>query len=296
MSFAGIFRQYAGGARAELAAAKGLESVLRELIEGARAAWPGFSVEPEEFLRHLAGTLPVDVNTVDALKATFAADLYLALACRRGDGAALRAFEKQFLAQATNYLVYRHDIGGFLDELRQRLRTRLFVAGNGAQPKIGSYTGQGPLAIWLRTVATRMAINMRREEKWPTFKSDEGLQIRSPGIDPELDYLKTLYRGELEKAFRTTLAALSLNESNMLRLHFLEGMTIKAMCGVYRVSLRTMNRRITEARQRILDETRRLLAGRLRLSASQVDTLMGLALSQMHVSLKEFFEDPKTGK
>lgn len=229
-----------------------------------------------------------------ALPATHAGDLYLALACSQGNPKALALFDRHFLVATAAYLTHAECGRGFADELGQRLRARLFVA-QGSPAKIATYTGRGPLGVWLRTVASRVAVDLRREDKQNQGDDKQVGDLRAPGLDPELDYLKTLYRGELGQAFRATLAALHMQEGNILRLHFLEGMTVEALAGLYRTSERTMTRRIAEARQRILDETRRLLAERLHLPESQVNTLMGMAQSQMQSVVREFFAGIEPG-
>src|SRR5262249_14675306 len=150
------------------------------------------------------------------------------------------------------------------DEVKQALRANLLVGAAGSAPKIATYSGQGPLLAWLRIVAARVAGRMRRKRTdLPVFDGDSPMLVQSPAADPELAYLKARHRGELEEAFRTTLAALDARERTILRFHFIDGMNAEAIAAVYKVSKRTAERWLAQTRERILGETRRLLAERL---------------------------------
>jgi RNA polymerase sigma-70 factor (ECF subfamily) len=287
------FLPFCGAARERLGDAPELEATLARQLEAAHAAWPEVKLADAAFLRHLAERLPANRDPLHALAGTHAADLYLACGCALGDPQALRAFDDHFLAQLTGYLRRWNAPPTFTDEVKQALRANLLVGNGGAAPKIASYVGQGPLLAWLRIVATRLAGRMRRTQKdLPVFNEDSPLQLRAPAADPELAYLKTRHRAELEEAFRTTLAALSTRERTILRFHFLDGMNAEAIAAVYKVSKRTAERWLAQTRERILTETRRLLADKLKMEPSQLDTLLGLVQSEIEVSIRSVLGDP----
>jgi len=54
---------------------------------------------------------------------------------------------------------------------------------------------------------------------------------------------------------------------------------------MYGVSARTVEQWLTSAHRRILAETRRALADRLRLAPSELDSIMGLAQSELDLTL-----------
>src|SRR5687768_4667204 len=88
---------------------------------------------------------------VDALPA---ADLYLACACARGDGAAIARFERHHQPLFGRLAARARSLGVDGDELLQRLRVHLFTGVQGRPPAISTYTGRGPLGGWVRVVAT----------------------------------------------------------------------------------------------------------------------------------------------
>jgi len=171
--------------------------------------------------------------------------------------------------------------------VRQGLRVRLLVSEGGGPPRIAGYSGRGPLAGWVRMAATRLGLDLRRRER-PDARDQDEQSIEAREDDAELQYLKTRYAAELSEALQSTLAALSARTANVLRLHYQEGMTVDAIGTMYRVSGRTVQRWLAEARRTILTETRRLLSVRLGLTDSRLDSLIGLVRSRLDISLSQY--------
>jgi RNA polymerase sigma-70 factor (ECF subfamily) len=266
-----------------------LEAGLERAATVGPRAWPGLSVDEEEFLRHLASHVPETRDLLAWLSEVFASDLYLACACAKGDGRALAAFDSHFLAALGPHWSSGHPLSDFAAEVRQGLRERLLLEREGLPPRIAGYSGRGPLAAWVRMAATRLALNLRKSEKKPSSSIDEGrLALRAPDSDPELQYLQSRYADELAEALRVTLAALSPRLANVLRLHYQDGMTIEAMGTMYRVSSRTVQRWLAEARNTVMEETRRLLRERLAIADSQLDSLIGLVRSRLDLSIYRY--------
>lgn len=269
------------------AATPSLEAALVAALEAGRAAWPEVALDPLDFAAHLAGRLPDGPDLAAAVGALHAADLYLACACARGEPRALASFDEHFLGQVGRTWGARHRLADFADEIRQGLRVRLLVAEASAPPRIAGYSGRGPLAAWVSMAATRLGLDLRRRER-PGARDEDQLTLEARGDDPELAYLKTRYAAELNEALVTTLAALSARTANVLRLHYQEGMTVDAIGTMYRVSGRTVQRWLAEARRTILAETRRLLSERLGLTDSRLDSLIGLVRSRLDISLSQY--------
>lgn len=264
-----------------------LESALVAALDAGRLAWPDVVLDPHDFVAHLAARVPEAPDLAAAVAELHAADLYLACACARGEPRALACFDDQFLAPVGRSWRTRHRLADFADEVRQGLRVRLLVSDGGGPPRIAGYSGRGPLAAWVRMAATRLGLDLRRRER-PGARDEDELALEARGDDPELEYLKTRYAAELNEALQTTLAALSSRTANVLRLHYQEGMTVDAIGTMYRVSGRTVQRWLAEARGTILAETRRLLSERLGLTDSRLDSLIGLVRSRLDISLSQY--------
>ena len=264
-----------------------VDAALVAALEAGRAAWPDIALDPLEFVAHLAGRLPETPDLAAAIGELHAADLYIACACARGEPRALACFDEQFLGQVGRTWGARHRLADFADEVRQGLRVRLLVAEGGGPPRIAGYSGRGPLVAWVSMAATRLGLDLRRRER-PGAREEDELTLEARGDDPELAYLKTRYAAELKEALETTLAALSARTANVLRLHYQEGMTVDAIGTMYRVSGRTVQRWLAEARRTILAETRRILSERLGLTDSRLDSLIGLVRSRLDISLSQY--------
>jgi RNA polymerase sigma-70 factor (ECF subfamily) len=209
-------------------------------------------------------------------------DLYLACACARGDARAIALFDERVLGEVPRYVVHVSASRSFSDEVCQRLRERLFV---GESRKILEYTGRGPIGGWIRVAAIRVALNLRRDASRKVTRESER-PAPPPAADLELEFLRARYKDEVERALERSIAGLSRDERNVLRMHYLDGLGGEAIGRFYGgVHRSTVLRWIDAARERVLGETRRLLAERLRLTASELDSLVRLVDSQLDTSI-----------
>src|SRR4051812_18583894 len=145
-----------GGASLDDAA---LGAALRGLFDEGERSFPGLDLAVEVFVSHLAaraeGGLPA---------AARGPDLYLACACATRVRGALEAFDRAHLAQVGAHIARLTPTPAFVDEVRQEVRDKLYVGRDGAAPKIAEYDGRGALASWVRVIAIRAAIDLRRQD------------------------------------------------------------------------------------------------------------------------------------
>jgi RNA polymerase sigma-70 factor (ECF subfamily) len=266
---------------------------LSTILERCAKAFKGVSVAPDAFRAHVAGLLPEGTSLESALEKLHAEDLYLACACAHKDPRAMAIFEEKYNPEVPSYVGQIDRSPSFIDEVRQELRQKLFVPAEGAtRPKICEYTGKGPLGAWLRVVAVRIALNMRRRPRLTVeTDGDNAPVLRSPSPDPELDYLKTRYKEEFKEAFQATLAELTSDERSVLKMHYIDGLNIDEIGTAYRVHRSTVARWLSHSREKIMDETKKRLTERLKIQGSEVDSLIGLVRSQLDVSIYKFLKD-----
>jgi RNA polymerase sigma-70 factor (ECF subfamily) len=255
-----------------------LEARLAALERAARAAWPDVDAGGG-FVPYLAERWPERASLDEWLADAHASDLYLACACARRDRAAIAAFDRAHLGAVADYLARSRPDAAFVEDVRQSLREKLFV---GDARKIGEYSGRGPLGGWVRVLAVRAAIDLRRRrgERVPDLRGEAPAPI-----DPELGYLADRYRGDVEDAFRRALGGLDGEQRTLLRMHFVDGITLDELARLKRLHRATIARRLATARQAILDEARRHLRERLSLSTEELTSLVGLVRSQLDVSV-----------
>jgi RNA polymerase sigma-70 factor (ECF subfamily) len=267
-----------------------LEAALRTLLEAGRAAWPDVRLEVGTFLRHVAERLPGGAEPEKRLSDLHATDLYLACACAQQEKRALEAFERRFLTEVPTFLRGLRESASFADEVRQQLREKLLVAQGDSRPKIADYSGQGSLAGWLRVAAVRTALNVQRGQRRVASDAAKEAEALSPALDPELDYIKSRYRRDFEESLRAALSTLSDEESNVLRLCFVEGLSLEQIGALYQVNKSTISRRLARTREKLLMEMRRLLGERLHVKDSELRSLMRLVRSRFEISMHSFLK------
>jgi RNA polymerase sigma-70 factor (ECF subfamily) len=275
-------------ARPELEVPDAVEPVLAALVASAAAAHPQLAIEPERFVRYLVRHLEAPVDR--GLASVRGDDLYLACGCVDGLPAAVAAFDAACIPVIDRAVAASGATRAEVDDLRQVVRQRLLVptateAGE-AEPRIATYTGRGNLKSWVRVVATREAARLLPRERREVSADDDDLAgLIARDDDPEVGYLKRLYRAEFKQAFTAAVAGLSDRERLVLRQHALDGLSIDQLAAFYRVHRATTARWIEAAREAVLDGTRRELVKRLQLSRSELDSIMRLIGSQLEVSL-----------
>jgi RNA polymerase sigma-70 factor, ECF subfamily len=284
-----LSRAFCGRLAPSLAAKLGdvdaLELRLRSLLEEARRAAPDVAVDEVAFVGHLAERIAGEEDIEEALSSVLTADLLLAFACLAGDAAALRELGRRIDVEVHAALRTMGPSPGLADEVRSILTERLLVGHAGA-PKLGTYAGLGPLSAWIRVAALRMAISLRRRGRREAPLDDRALlTAMDPGADPEARLLRERHAEDFRSAVCEALAALSSRDRNLLRMYYAEGIKLDKLGTIYRVNASTISRWIARAREEVLDRTRAALTARLKLSASQVESLLGVAQS-LDVSLE----------
>jgi RNA polymerase sigma-70 factor (ECF subfamily) len=265
-----------------------MDTLWRSGFERGGQSWPAVKLEYERFCEHLtrlgytADTLPEHVEAV-----------YVCAAGELGEDAACRAIEGRHFAALRAAIARVDGRKDVVDEVLQLLRVLLFA---GEAPKIGSYTGRGPLDRWLRTAAMRIAFRQKKPQRRlssslaamladgpdiaaaPTF-----ISRREDGAEQPF---KTLYVRAFERALEESFRALQSRERAVLRLHFAEGMNIDEIGRVYAVHRATVARWIAGYREGLARSVRERLEGQFgQLTREEFDSLFGLVYGQLDVSV-----------
>lgn len=262
------------------------DELVEAALERARAAWPDIIGDPGSVRQSLLAG--VDAEDGAAVAAAIAAvnvgDLFLAKACARGEAAAIAAFDRELLARVPGYLA-RHAARPHADEIRQVLRARLLVATGDAPPRIAMYAGRGSLASWLRVATVRAAANFVRGEPAAVPVREEDLPASALVELPELRVLAADYRAQFRAAFRLAFAALPVEDRTILRLHFLDGATVRALAPVLGVSSATAGRRLLAAQQRLGQMVLEELSAALDTPVGDLESAVRAIVSRLDVSL-----------
>jgi RNA polymerase sigma-70 factor (ECF subfamily) len=265
---------------------------LSRLVDNAfiagRAAWPGVRLDKAVFAERVA-TLGLDPATLTAR----AGDVYLVTACLARDNAAVLAFERGFLAPVPRLLSRVALNAHEEDELRQQLRIRLLV---GPSPRLAEYRAIGPLGGWVRVCALRLALDLKLGSNARRGDSDalDALMVAGPGSEVLIDTED--HRAAFQAALRDALTTLTAREKTLLRLHFLDGMNIDALGGVFRVHRATVARWLVAIRTQVLDHVRKTLSFDLGATSSEAQSLVRLLRSDVQISIRGILEDEGTAR
>jgi RNA polymerase sigma-70 factor, ECF subfamily len=232
----------------------GLEIALRRLFEAGRQAWPAIELSPEAFVRQLVTR-------------------------------AVEAFDHTHMHRVGAFVSRLRPSAAFVDDVRQVLREKLFVGKGGAAPKIREYNGRAALASWLRVIAVRAAIDLRRASDDASGDDEAEGRPGGAGTDPEIRFIQQRYRGVFNDAIRDAIDTLEVEHREILRLHFVEGRTLDQLAASLGVHRATVARRVKAAREAVLGRARRRLAEQLGAQHAELESLAGVMMSQIDLSL-----------
>ncbi|HEX6839537.1 MAG TPA: sigma-70 family RNA polymerase sigma factor [Polyangia bacterium] len=265
----------------------GDRDALGELLAGAVAAaaraWPTIPLDPLVFVETLAEKAGSDSDLLTELALLRAADLYLATAAVLDCPGAFEAFERAVLARVPTYLVRFGLTPPVVDEVQQALRVKLFVAEDPRQARIRQYSGRGALDSWVCAAAIRAAHDFLRRARDGGGGDDE-LDVLAASDDPELELMRQRHQADFRAALAETIGALQPRQRTLLRMHFLERLTTIELGRLYGVNQSTASRWLAEARQTVSTDVRARLRARLRVSETEMESLLGLLQSQLDVS------------
>ena len=252
------------------------------LYDEAAAAWPGVVVDKAEvvaaFVAKLAGDDPPPIAAAGL------SELYLALACAKGNEAAIAAFERAFLDVVPVALASMKLPAATVEDVRATVRDKLLLAEGGGTPRIVDYAGRGRLRGLIQVTATRTAIDrIRLEDREAELPADH--QLAGAG-DVELSLIKAQYREAFVAGFTVAVATLERRDRNLLRLHLLGGVTLEQLAQMYGVHRATVVRWLGAARSALFDATRAHVAKSIGAPADELDQMFELVRSRVELSVE----------
>ena len=166
--------------------------------------------------------------------------------------------------------------------------THLLLARGDRPPAIALYSGQGPLAAYLKVAALHKALHMLKKlKKEPAAEGlDDVMMLADSDDDPELAVLKQTYNKEFKAAFQASLTDLNSEERNILRYHFLGGLNTRQIGQLCGVNQSTVVRHLARIRGSLLAATRQRLMADLGLGDSKFHSILRLVQSQLDVSIE----------
>ncbi len=262
-----------------------LEHLANELAEAA-------SLSREQAIQALLGRLKEEdaLNLITALDSFIIEDLALALACGAHHHRALVEFDARFGREMDRAIRKSPGLKLGIDEFRQVIREKLFVAAGSDAPRIASYGGRAPLIGWLRVICARTVIDLARKhhEVEPATR-DEELFERLPSHDnPELRAIRACYAELLPRAFRVALGELHPRQRNLLRQRYLHGTAATTLATSYGVHRATLFGWLEEAREQLLQKMQREVKSAV--AETNLASVMGLMGSELNLSIRRLLD------
>jgi len=245
-------------------------------------------------------------------------DLYLAIACARGDRIAWEYFADQYLPQLKRFAIHacrnleasedlaQEMIVALLGESSPAARVNLTPAQlesglEGNKGKLQSYNGRGSLSGWLRAAVSHAAIDrFRRTRKQVSLEelSERGDLPQAQNPDPmnsSEEGLDSRWGAVLVQSVKQEIARLSARDRLLLSLYHLEGVSLKLLGLRYGVHEATVSRWLEHARQDVRKGVERELRKVHGLSAREVGFLWHWALETANPMLDSVLQ-PALGR
>jgi len=209
-----------------------------------------------------------------------AGDIFLAAAAVGGDEEAVRLFDDELLSQLPRWLARLRVAPDRFDEIRQALRTKLLV---GQPPKLAQYRAAGPLGAWVRVAAVRTALDLNSAD--PTLGDAHLADPLVHAFDPEQQLIRQKYGALFQQALHSALSELTMRDRNLLRFHYVSGMTLDAIARIYHVHRATVVRWLAAVRDEIETAVRLRLWEETGISPTEFRSIWNAVRSDVDVSL-----------
>ena len=273
--------------RARASAEAGAPEKLAAALERAARELPELRVDPAAAAEHFLDRAPTEGSLGEYLDRLRAGDLALAAACARGDTAAFALFEQRYFDEVP-IACARIRTTATQDDIRQVLRDKLFVADEGAVPKIALYSGAGDLRSWFRVTVVRMLLNLATRGPKEVELKDAMVEAL-PAVaadDPELAHARALYGAALTDAFGEAIGKLERRERTLLRYAVCDGLTVDAIGKIYGVHRATAARWVQAAREHLEREVLDAVRARIHAGDESIASIMRLLARDVDVSLR----------
>ncbi len=268
-----------------------LEAALCAASARARLAFPLLQADEASFRAWLLRGPQAGADKAAAVGLLHVEDVLLACACAAGDRRAHEELDLRLRAVVPSAAARMRASNAFVEEVQQRLRQKLLIGGPDGSPKILAYLGRGSLSSWLRAAALREALNLLDGERNDSpLDSAQLARLPSGGDDPELELVRRRYAPEFKSALDDALRGLPARERNLLRLYFVQGLTVEEIGRMEGTHKSTISRWLAKTRGSVLADVKRRLGAQLKLSSAELDSLIGALRSQLHLSLHRALE------
>ena len=242
---------------------------LDAIYERCAKAYPEFGLSPadfkeavtraiEKYLLRFAGSGMLSAAEIDQFIAELQAlDLYLALACARGNENAWWHFDRLYRSFVERLARHLLDTRADADEVADSVYAELFgtrIVSGVRQSKFRSYTGRGTLRGWLRAVVSHAVVDFYRQRQaevpLENLESGEEVQVR-PRCESEAEkaeesmlrnVVRERYRSVTVAALDQALASLDDHERLLLLYYHVDGLKLREIARIVEEPLSPIRR------------------------------------------------------
>jgi RNA polymerase sigma-70 factor (ECF subfamily) len=265
---------------------------LESILEAWLARLAGEPTAGPSFIAHVARLTHAEAP--ELLTDLPIEDLHLAFSCSVGDPRAMARLEKLYFDEIA---VAHRKYGSAdrqLDDLKQMIRVKLFVADDSGRPRIGTFSGRGSLRGWLRVLIARSVIEIARRRTYEVALDDDRmLDIPDQAESVELARTRKTYRDAMKVAFDEAVEELSIRQRNMLRYAFADRLSIDKIGAIYGVHRSTASRWVEDARAALASRLRQGLMAKLDLEDAELASVLRLALSRIDLTISRYLRHPR---
>lgn len=259
-------------------------------FELARAKWQGVSLGYEEWCAHLDAhgwldQLPPHVES-----------LFLCAACARRDAGALGTLDERYFPYLRGVIAKIENGAEFVEQALEATRRLLL---DGAVPKIASYTGNGRLVAWLRIIAHRVALTLKRtDENAARHESaldelwNEATRQVSGASARRADHARVF-----ERCVRDVLQMLPSVDRTLIRLYYLEGSDVDALGRMYGKDRAAAALWLKRCRERMQEELKQRIAAEFsQLGPSELASLARFVQHEIDLSVSVLLESDRESR
>ncbi len=227
-----------------------MTDVLRGRIAEAVSRGPSSTLRTDDVLVFLEA-YALDATQYDDRRLD---DIVLARACARGSPSAVDKFVSthQELLRAVGVQSMRPDER---DDFQQHVLTHLLVQQGNTAPRVEQYRGRGTLRAFVRMVASRLAIDLKRARGNESTASDLGAWIVEE-LDPDEALESAEVRTMVSEALIRALRGLKPPERRALRMRYVLGFSVARTAEALGIHEISVSRLVTRVRTRLLQQVR----------------------------------------
>jgi RNA polymerase sigma-70 factor, ECF subfamily len=285
---------------ARVTAAEGtIDSLAERLAPGLdaiAARWPNAPAISAEFADYVAAALARQPDPAAALARLRLDELFLAWWAGRGQTDGITAFEAAFAEDVSRLVARFHKLNA--DDLRQRLRIKLFVGTSQSPPRVREYAGVGSLQGWLKVTAARTFVDIARTDTRMRYEAEldeiDLIGLPAPGGTPRDLQARAQLGAAVKRAFATAVSGLAPRERTFLRHVSVDGLTLDQIASTYQVHRATVARTLKSARERLMEETRAGVVAELGIAPDDLGLALESLDSKLDLSLSRVFRTDRS--